>query len=166
MRTKKQTAADLKKEADDYAALLERTIHQHAPFRVIAHCEKATRKDFNRIKKLDFSEWGFSMLAEWSASWMNQGDLNIVLKSTRDKKCWEMVMDRLRGRVYAVAEVTGEGEIVMEKMAAALMSCYTRMEGNYIDVINTSGEEDYSLLMDLYEYLCEEHEVVETPDPD
>ena len=51
-----------------------------------------------------------------------------------------------------------EGNVVMEKVAAGMMSTYTHFEGVYIDCIHTDGEVNSHLLYDLYDYYNEKFE--------
>ena len=130
---------------------VEQTIlYNQAKFRILTYDDEEHCKDFIRVKRKKWEEIYFELIAEWSQSPMHSGDLNFIVKSTKDKKYWALFMKGRPTRIYAVAEMIKGGEIVMEYVAAEMMSAYTCNEGIVIDVLNCFGEVDYELLMTFY----------------
>jgi 4-hydroxyphenylpyruvate dioxygenase-like putative hemolysin len=94
---------------------------------------------------------------------MHSGDLTFILKSTQDKKHWAFFLEGHPTRIYAVAEILDEGNVVMEKVAAGMMSVYTEHEGVYIECFDTIGEVDLALLYDLYNHYNEKNRQIDKP---
>jgi len=129
---------------------VEQTIlYNHAKFRILTFDDKEHNKDFIRGKRRKWEEIYLELTAEYSQSPIHSGDLNFIVKSTKEKKYWALFMKGHPTRIYAVAEMIKGGEIVMERVAAEMMSAYTCNEGKEIDVLNCFGEVDYELLMTL-----------------
>jgi len=130
----------------------EEILYNRAKYRVINYYDEILSKDFKRIKRKKWDELYFELIGEWSQSPMHGGDLYFIVKSTTDQKYWALFLRGFPTRIYAVAEMVKGGEIVMENVAAELLSEFTQCEGEYIDVWDTLGDVNYQLLMDLYDH--------------
>lgn len=130
----------------------EEILYNQAQYRVITHYDEILSKDFKRIKRKKWDEQYFELIGEWSQSPMHSGDLYFIVKSTNDQKYWALFLRGFPTRIYAIAEMVKGGGIVMENIAAAMLSKFTQSEGKYIDVWDTYGDVDYQLLMDLYDH--------------
>jgi hypothetical protein len=140
-----------------FSQLLKSTLEHHPKYTVIPYFtenEKSSKK-FSSIKRKKWSENYFTLLGEWSQSPVHSGKLTFEIKSTSDRKHWALFQVGFPSRIYAVAEMVDEGDVVMEKVAAGMMSVFTKYEGFYIECWDTIGEVNFSLLYELYDYYNE-----------
>jgi len=137
--------------------LLKSTLEHHPKYAVIPYFteDEHNSKKFSSIKRKKWSENYFTLLGEWSQSPLNSGNLTFEVRSTSDRKHWALFKVGFPSRIYAVAEMVEEGDVVMEKVAAGMMSVFTKYNGLYIDIWDTIGEVNLSLLHELYDFYIE-----------
>jgi len=153
----------MKKEID-YYDLFENTINNHPNFKVIPYFVKneINLKRFASIKRKKWSEEYFTVRGEWSQTWMHQGNLTFQVKFTSDKRYWALFRLGFPTRIYAVAEILSEGEMVLELVTAFMLNVFTKYENLYIDDPDIFDEDKFNrnLFLELSEYF-EEYNIIE-----
>jgi len=147
-------------KSKEYSQLFYKTIEHHQKFDVIPYFTKDENevKRFSQIKRKKWTENYFSLIGEWSQSPMHSGYLNFDIKSTKDKKYWALFQRGFPSRIYEIAEIVDDGDVVMEKVAGGMMSVFTKFEGVNIECRDIIGEVNLSLLYDLYNFYNERFE--------
>jgi hypothetical protein len=105
-------------------------------------------EQFSRIKRRTSGKWTFLMSGEWSQSPYHQGNQRFYIRNSPDKRYWALLSSGFPKRIIAVAHTPEPREI--EEVTAKMMGACKRAGGDYIDLINDSGDLDARKFWNYY----------------